>query len=423
MRHHWAVTSTPGWATRIARERSARNWSQALAVSNLQAVYERSTGKSAGTSESLIRQWKDWEAGRVRPTFWAPHIAATFGTVEADLFAEPRPEPPTPAPFLAGDSEMDTAELVMRLQASTLDSATLRAIDITIDRLNSDYRLRPGPELRTEAQQWLSRLSSLLDQRLNYAQHRQVLEAAARLALLVGCVEYDSGDPVTAEVTRRFALDLATEIDDKDLIGWAYEMAAWFALTAGDYNRVITTSDTGIEIVGNRSVSVQLAAQAAKAWARLGNLQQAEVALDRGRSILETLPVPANPDDHFAIDPTKWHFYAMDVYRVLGQNALAQLYAEEVLRLGVTQTGIERTPMRNAEARITLAVIAERSDDHASAMKHAHAALQSARKSLPSLRMVATELVHEFEINGNQDDPEVQQFIQALDNASVGIVV
>src|SRR4051794_34787678 len=51
VRHDGAVTSTPGWATRIARERSARNWSQALAVSNLQAVYERSTGKSAGTSE------------------------------------------------------------------------------------------------------------------------------------------------------------------------------------------------------------------------------------------------------------------------------------------------------------------------------------------------------------------------------------
>jgi hypothetical protein len=43
------VTSTPGWATRIARERAARNWSQALAVSNLQAVYERATGKPAGT--------------------------------------------------------------------------------------------------------------------------------------------------------------------------------------------------------------------------------------------------------------------------------------------------------------------------------------------------------------------------------------
>lgn len=79
--------------------------------------------------------------------------------------------------------------------------------------------------------------------------------------------------------------------------------------------------------------------------------------------------------------------------------------------------------MRNAEARITLAVIAERTGDHPSAVKHAHAALRSARKSLPSLRMVAAELVHEFEINGTLDDPEVQQFIHALDSVSVGIVV
>ena len=101
----------------------------------------------------------------------------------------------------------------------------------------------------------------------------------------------------------------------------------------------------------------------------------------------------------------------MDVYRILGRDALAQLYAEEVLRLGVTQTGVERTPMRNAEARITLAVIAERAATTRQP-PHAHAALESARKSLPSLRMVATELVQEFEINGNQDDPEVQQFVQ-----------
>jgi hypothetical protein len=127
-------------------------------------------------------------------------------------------------------------------------------------------------------------------------------------------------------------------------------MAAWFALTAGDYNRVITTSDASIEIAGHRSVSVQLAAQAAEAWARLANVHQAQVALDRGRSILETLPVPANPDDHFAIDPTTWHFDAMDVYRILRRDSLAQLYAEEVPRLGVTDTRVERTPCATPNA-------------------------------------------------------------------------
>lgn len=131
-------------------------------------------------------------------------------------------------------------------------------------------------------------------------------------------------------------------------------------MTACDYNRVITASDRAIEIAGTGSVSVQLAAQTSKAGARLANVQQVEVALDQGRKILESLPPAANPDDHFVIDPTKWHFYAMDVYRNIGRDALAQVYAEEVLRLGITDSGIERTPMRNAEARITLAVIAER---------------------------------------------------------------
>ena len=413
MRHHWGVTSTPGWAARLAKERAARNWSQAQTVSNLQAVYERATGKSAGTTDSLVRQWKEWESGRVRPTFWAPHIASTFGTVADDLFAESIPET-SPRVLLLESAGMDTAELVMRLQTSTVDSATLRAVDVTIDRLNSDYRFRPSHELRVEAQQWLARLSALLDQRMNYAQHGQVLEAAARLALLVGCVEYDAGDTLAAETTRRFALDLATELDHHELMGWAHEMAAWFALTAGDYNRVITSSDRGIEIAGARSVSVQLAAQTAKAWARLANVQQVEVALDQGRRILESLPPATNPDDHFVIDPTKWHFYAMDVYRNIGRDALAQVYAEEVLRLGIAESGVERTPMRNAEARITLAVIAERAGDHAQAVSQGQAALRSARKSIPSLRMVGSELLREFRRAGHADDPDVLDFARTL---------
>ena len=62
---------------------------------------------------------------------------------------------------------MDTAELVMRLQASSVDDATLRAIDVTVDRLNSEYRFKPSGELREEAQPWLGCRSALLDRRMN----------------------------------------------------------------------------------------------------------------------------------------------------------------------------------------------------------------------------------------------------------------
>ncbi len=61
-------------------------------------------------------------------------------------------------------------------------------------------------------------------------------------------------------------------------------------------------------------VTVQLAAQEAKAWARIGDRRQTEVALDRGRRLLDSMPYPENLDNHFVVDPTKFDFYAMDCY-------------------------------------------------------------------------------------------------------------
>lgn len=398
----------------MLKEREARGWSQSQAVANLRAVYERANRKEGGSHESLLRQWKDWEAGRVRPRHWARYIAAAFGTVADDLF------PPDEAArsLLIASSGMDTAELVARLQRSSIDAATMRAVEVTVERLSTEYRYRPSQDLRLEGHDWLRRVSRLLDERLTYAEHGDILRLAGRLALLVGCVEYDAGDPQAAEATRQFALDLGTELDDRDIMGWAHEMSAWFALTSGDYHRVIAASDHGIEVAGRRSVSVQLAAQTAKAWARLGNEQQVEVALDHGRGILEDLPRPTNPDDHFVIDPAKWHFYVMDAYRNIGRDSIAEVYADEVLRLGTTESGEQRSPMRNAEARITLAVIALRAGDVTGALEQGFAALDGARRSLPSLVMVASELSREFRCAGLSDDPRVREFDTALAQAA-----
>jgi hypothetical protein len=46
-----------------------------------------------------------------------------------------------------------------------------------------------------------------------------------------------------------------------------------------------------------------------KAWARLGDRRQTEVALDQGRSILAW---PPYRDNHFMVDPAKFDLYAMD---------------------------------------------------------------------------------------------------------------
>jgi hypothetical protein len=405
----------PTWAVRMTREREARGWSKPQAVANLRMTYAAlNRDKQGGTQESLLRQWKEWEAGRVRPTHWARYIAATFGTVEDDLFPPDR----SADSHLVTAAGMDTAELIARLRRSTVDDATLHAVRVTADRLCTEYRFRPTDELRVEGQDWLRRITRLLDERLTYAQHGEVLSLAGLLALLVGCVEYDAGDQVAAEATRRFALELGAEIEDREVMGWAYEMSAWFALTNGDYHQVVAASDHGMATAGQRGVSVQLAAQSVKAWARLQNRRQVEVALDKGRTLLESLPRPSNPDHHFQIDPAKWHFYAMDAYRHVGEDSLAVTYADEVLRLGTAANGQERSPMRNAEAHVTLGVAAARAGDIDAAVAHGYAALNGTRKSVPTLRMVSEELGQVIANLAGDDDPRVRDYRAELRIAS-----
>ena len=148
----------------------------------------------------------------------------------------------------------------------------------------------------------------------------------------------------------------------------------------------------GTEITPHHSVAVQLFAQEAKAWARIGDRRQTEVALDRGRSLLENLPYRENLDHHFVVDPSKFDFYAMDCYRALGANDMAETLAGEVIHASTDFDGRERAPMRLAEARITLGVVRAREGDLDEAVNMGTHSLNGSRKSLPSLLMVSRDL-------------------------------
>ncbi|WP_406506867.1 hypothetical protein [Streptomyces sp. NBC_01602] len=126
-----------------------------------------------------------------------------------------------------------------------------------------------------------------------------------------------------------------------------------------------------------------LAAQEAKGWARLGDRRQTEVALDRGRKLLEGMPYPENLDHHFVVDPAKFDFYAMDCYRLLGEDRFAENLAHEVIRAGTDFDGSERSPMRMAEARITLGVVAARQGDLDQAVNYGEWALKATASLCP----------------------------------------
>ena len=179
-------------------------------------------------------------------------------------------------------------------------------------------------------------------------------------------------------------------------MGWAQEMTCWFALTQGRYRQVIEAAQAGRAVAEREPVAVQLAAQEAKAWARMGDRRQVELALERGRVLLESLPYPDNLDNHFTVDPDKFDFYAMDCHRRVGEDATATMYAREVLRKSAAPDGSLRSPMRAAEAHTTLAVALAREGDLDGAIESGTTAIEIPRQSVPSLLMVTDDLVTEL---------------------------
>ncbi|WP_425829633.1 XRE family transcriptional regulator [Streptomyces fractus] len=397
----------PAWARRIAAERAARDWSQRDAVRALRAH----APTELPAEDSMIRQWKRWESGTAPNDFYQPIIAELFGTVTHALF--PAPSRRDGEKEILAASGMETLEIVSRLNRSDVDSATLDALRITTDRLCSEYPFMPSAQLLIEGRQWLRRVVELHNKSLTLSQHREVLALSGWLALLVGCVEYDSGERHAAESTRQAALSLASEADHAEVAGWAHEMRAWFALTTGDYRGVIAAARAGAEVAPNHSVAVQLAGQEAKAWARLGDRRQVEVALDKGRRLLEGMPHPDNLDNHFVVDPAKFDFYSMDCYRLVGEDKIARTLAEEVLRAGTDFDGTERSPMRNSEARITLGVTAAREGDLEQALMMGERALQGDRQSVPSLIMTSRELAAEMR-SRYSSEPAAQEYLGHL---------
>jgi tetratricopeptide (TPR) repeat protein len=376
----------PVWARRIRAERLARNWSQPDAIRALRAHSD----DALPSDETLRRNWKRWEAGDAEPDeFYKPLIARTFGTVTNSLF----PRSLSVSSTILARTGMDTLEIVSRLRTSDVSAGVLDALRITADQLCSEYPYMAPDQLCLEGRQWLRRVTQLLDQRLTLDQHREVLVLAGWIALLVGCVEYDLGDRMAAEATRKSALSLGSESGNSEIVGWAHEMQAWYALTQGDYRRTVQASDAGQAAAPAHGVSVQLAGQKAKAWARIGDRRQVEVALDEGRRLLEKMPYPENLDHHFVVDPAKFDFYAMDCYRLLGEDRLAEMYARQVIETGTRFDGTESSPMRNAEARVTLGVVAARQGDLDQAVEFGNSALGGERKSIPSLIMCSSELV------------------------------
>lgn len=306
---------------------------------------------------------------------------------------------------VTGDSAWAVMELIERLEHSDVSPGKIELLMGTVNRLSTEYGSEAASSLHPKIGEWIRRVTRALDSRTTLSQHRELLVCAGWLFLLSGCVEYDMGWKDSAETSRLAALRIGRETGHGEIQAWAWEMAAWFALTQGQLEDVAGYVEAGQRVGDTHTIIVQLDAQLAKAAARMGDTATVEKALESGYTKLSRMPRPDNPRNHFVIDPDKWDFYAMDAYRLLGDDVRASRHAKEVLRLGQGPDGKELAPMRMAEARLTLGVSAARSGELEEAVTVGESAFSSERKSLPTLFMVAGELESELTARYPKETP------------------
>lgn len=315
-------------------------------------------------------------------------------------------------------------DTLRRLRMSKIHRAgvgrdTIDQLNVITEQLCCEYS-GPPDELRDDARHQLDYVQRLLRGPTRLGQHRELLVIAGWLSLLIGCVNYDLGLVRHAETARTAAFQLGREAGHGEIVAWSFEMSAWFALTQGRLRSVLDYADAGIRAAPRASVAVQLAAQGAKAHARMGNHSDVHRALDQGFRLLDGHEHPTRPENHFVIDPTKWDCYAMDCYRVGGDDTRAAKHAQEVLRLSERPDGGDRSPMRATEARLTLSIVSLRDGDIDRATAWARKAFTTDRKSVNTLSMVTDELYREARKKFG-DDPAINALNDVITSFYISI--
>lgn len=80
-----------------------------------------------------------------------------------------------------------------------------------------------------------------------------------------------------------------------ELMGWTFEMSAWFALVEGNYEQLIDAAQAGQGVAGGSNAGVQLLLQEAKGWALPRRRQAGRPGPNARRGHARPTPDPRPP--------------------------------------------------------------------------------------------------------------------------------
>lgn len=314
---------------------------------------------------------------------------------------------------LDSDGELEALELIQRVSASDVGDETLDRLERVVDELAMKYSVTPPGELLGRTRRYLAFVVKLVDARKTLDEHRRLLVVGAWLSLLAATLHIDLRQHAAATARLTTAAKLAQQTGHAEIYAWCFETEAWSLLTDGDYQRALELSQAAQRFAPEgSSIAIQSAAQAGRAWARLGDARQTYQAIDRVAALVSPLPELARPEHHYRYDPEKSVAYVATTLAWLGDPA-AEPYAREVIaRLGSTELD-GKWPRRVAAAQLDLALALLAADKFDEACATAQSAITSGRV-VPSNHWRALEVVRAVEARGLSEGKDLREAYEML---------
>lgn len=343
----------------------------------------------------------------------APYRAALAAVLDVDpanpaaLGFRPPARPALPAGHVTDGTVpkpyADDGLLAVAARAETTEvgPAAVEALEEIAELLARAYATTEPHVLLAQVRRRAGEIAALLDRRSTLAQRRRLLVAGGWLALLGATLHVDLGDRIGAVGARTAASSLGRETDHREIAAWVAEIAAWTALTDRDWRRAARLAGDGEALApAGSSAAVQLAAQSARAAARLGDGAGVRAGLARAEAGIDRQTDDRPPDHHFTFDARKLDGYTATALAWAGDPAGEDIAREVADRYA---TG---PPRRLATARIDLGLILARDGRPDEAAHLGMLAVESGRL-VPSNRWRVAEL--DASLADRRDVPEVAE--------------
>ncbi|NUK22820.1 helix-turn-helix domain-containing protein [Streptomyces lunaelactis] len=365
-----------------------------------------------------------WEKGDNDPQSWLrPRIATLLGMTpgeldslfssDAGIHGPLGVNPWTVDSVSSPDDETDAWELMRRVQASDVGSATLDRLDHAFDELATAYPVTPPQELMQRVRKHSAYVTRLLDARKSLNEHRRLLVVGGWLSLFGATLHIDLKQDQAATARLQTAAALAREAGNAEIEAWCFETDAWRVLTEGDYARALELSQIAQQIApAGGSAAIQSAAQEGRARARLGQSRETYTAIDRVQRMSASLGRPDRPEHHYRYDPAKALAYTATTLAWAGDSA-AEPYAREVIARLSPSDDVRKWPRRVASANIDLALVLLSENRMDEACDAAQKAILSGRV-VPSNHWRALEVVKAVEARQLPEAPDLRDAYQGL---------